>query len=193
MRQLLSRLAALGLLVLPVVLAYVLVLRPAIDMRDALREELVATQGVLERQQAALNHLPALRAEAQRLKDATSVGADRGWIAGSSPTQSAAMLQSLLKQAAASAAASIQSVKVLPVTLEDGNPRIAVRFVAVMPSAALPTLLGRLEASQEPMLLIEEVELHGMESGMTFGAGPAMAQAVSLRADLVAYQRRSAP
>jgi general secretion pathway protein M len=132
---LVSRLLALGLLVLVIGLAWVLVAVPLTAAFDAQDSRIASATELLSRYEKALDDEPNLRAEIEALRK--SDGSPDPFLKGESTQIIAAKLQNRIQTLVAGEAGDIRSIQVLPESEEDGFEKIGLRVTL---TASIPTM-----------------------------------------------------
>jgi len=132
---LVSRLLALGLLVLVMGVAWVLVAVPFTAAFDAEETRIERATALLARYEKALDDEPNLRAEIEALRK--SDGSPDPFLKGESTQIIAAKLQNRIQTLVAGEPGDIRSIQVLPESEEDGFEKIGLR---VTMTAGIPTM-----------------------------------------------------
>ena len=149
-----SRLAALGLLLVVVLVLYAGVAVPVIERaeRDA------TTLGLAQERLARLQSLAAQRENfAQAYDRVRARGPVEGlFIEASSPATASALLQERLKALIKASGASVTSLFALPAVTKEDHRRIALRILLTADTPALQSILHGIEIA-EPVLVVEKL------------------------------------
>ena len=132
---LLSRLVALSLLILVIVLAWTILIGPIQADFAAQETRIVRSTQLLERYEKALDDEPKLRTEIEQLRK--SDGSPDPFLSGDNTQIIAAKLQNQIQTLVAGEPGDIRSIQVLPETEEDGFERIGLRVTL---TAGIPTM-----------------------------------------------------
>ncbi|MDH3737772.1 MAG: type II secretion system protein GspM [Alphaproteobacteria bacterium] len=132
---LLSRLVAVALLVLVIVLVWTIFLGPVRAGFAAQDVRITRATQLLERYEKALGDEPKLRAEIEQLRK--SDGSPDPFLTGGSAQIIAAKLQNQIQTLVAGEPGDIRSIQVLPEAEEDGFERIGLRVTL---TAGIPTM-----------------------------------------------------
>jgi general secretion pathway protein M len=180
-----SRFAALGLLVLLVLIFIVAVVEP---WRDAYED----AAGTAARLRAAIAHAGAaerdpasLRAELEHR--AANPQSTAGYLAGANDALASAELQDRIKSLVENQGGKLRSTQILPSRDEGGFRRITVRGEIMVDITGLQRVVYALE-SATPMLFLDNVEIRAIPSTRDAAAGPDL----EVRFDLYGYLRRPA-
>lgn len=157
--SLVSRLAAVGLLVLVLLAGWTFVVAPLVMGYQTTAEQIQRSQTLLERYRL----LAAQQPELQRRVDEASqaAGASAGYLEGATEALAAASLQEQVRALVGGAGGELRSTQILPIeAAEEGAParRVGLRLQLGIDLEALQTLLYGLEAS-EPYLFLEDVTI----------------------------------
>jgi len=132
---LVSRLLALGLLVLVIGVAWILIAVPLTAAFDAQETRIERATALLARYEKALGDEPNLRAEIEALRK--SDGSPDPFLKGESTQIIAANLQNRIQTLVAGEPGEIRSIQVLPESEEDGFEKIGLRVTL---TAGIPTM-----------------------------------------------------
>lgn len=132
---LVSRLLALGLLVLVIAVAWLLVAVPLKAAFDAQETRIVRAAELLARYEKALGDEPNLLAEIESLRK--SDGSPDPFLKGENTQIIAANLQNRIQTLVADEPGDIRSIQVLPESVEDGFEKIGLRVTL---TAGIPTM-----------------------------------------------------
>jgi general secretion pathway protein M len=153
---LVSRLLALGLLVLVVAVAWIALVEPiraAFDAQDARIERSAA---LLARYERALDDEASLRAEIEGLRK--SDGGPDPFLKGDSTQIIAANLQNQIQTLVAGEPGDIRSIQVLPETEEAGFEKIGLRVTLTAGIPAMQKIFYDIESSV-PALFIDNLDV----------------------------------
>ena len=154
-----SRLAAVGLLVLALLAGWTFVVEPLLSGYQTTAEQIERSRNLLER----YRRLAAQQPELQRMVDQASQAAatSAGYLQGETEALAAASLQEQVRALVDDAGGELRSTQILPLEpAEDGVParRIGLRLQLGIDLEGLQGLLHSLEAS-EPYLFLEDVTI----------------------------------
>lgn len=182
------RFAAIALIFFAIILAWWVVAAPLLDAHQATVETIERLRPVLEHRRAAVRDLATLGAELKRL-EARGVAAS-GLLDAANDSISAAQVQDRLKRSVDNVSGDLKSTQVLPARDDAGFRRVTVRTDLAVSITALQRLLYDLEASEQPYLFVDNLEV----SRRTENRGNKSAPAESLlevRFDVYGYMRKS--
>jgi len=178
---LLSRCAALAILVVLVGLPLTLVLGPVVQAWTADRATLAAARTSLEGFRRVAASRPLWEARVRALEQAAAGG--DGLIAAAPAPAAIAALQGALRQLVQASGGEVRQTQPGGAVAEHGLERIEAGFDLTLPSAALPGFLEALDA-HDPYLFVDRLELTQPEAA---GKAPAVTVHLQLRA----YRRPS--
>lgn len=153
---LLSRLLALGLLVLVIALAWIILVGPIRADFDAQQTRILRATELLERYEKALDSEPNLRAEIEKLRK--SDGSPDPFLKGDSSQIIAANLQNRIQTLVADEPGDIRSIQVLPETEEEGFEKIGLRVTLTAGIPTMQKIFYDIEASV-PALFIDNLDV----------------------------------
>jgi hypothetical protein len=161
----LQQIAALALLALLLALLYGAAVQPVLQRQAADRQRLEQARATLARNQALLERKAAILAELESRRAARPAAPLH--LSGASPSQAAAALQALIKEAALAAGTRLDSVEALSGERArvDGPARLVVRARLTADTRSLQAMLHRLEAAR-PLLLVDQLYVRS-RSGRT--------------------------
>lgn len=179
----LGRALAVSLVLLLVGLAWQLVLDPVAaaftDRWDA-RAELEASLAEYRRRSAPLRELSDQREALLRRQTGQA-----GLLSDANAALAGAGLQATMRRLLDANNSALRSLQALPVRLDGGLQRIAVRLDATVPAGRLLDLLYAIEAA-DPYLFVDGIDLRVPDTLPRDGAGHAQ---LALRAEIAAYRR----
>jgi general secretion pathway protein M len=154
-----SRLAAIGLLVLALLAGWTFVVAPLLRGYQTTAEQIERSQSLLER----YRRLAAQQPELQRMVDQASqaAGASAGYLKGETEALAAASLQEQVRALVDDAGGELRSTQILPLEpAEEGVParRVGLRLQLAIDLEGLQALLHGLETA-EPYLFLEDVTM----------------------------------
>lgn len=154
--RLISRLAALGLLVLLLAVLWTIFVEPTRTAFDAQEARIERSRQLLERYERAIAGEQELRAEIEALRrgDATS---DR-FLKGASTQIIAAELQNRIQTLVAGEPGDIRSIQVLPESEEEGFEKIGLRVTLTAGIPAMQKILYDIESSG-PALFVDNLDI----------------------------------
>ena len=167
-----GQLAAAGLLLLVIALAYVAVVSPLLGLYHDRSGHLADRQAYLDHALATVDGLPALRnAAAEAVRSPTGAGGT--FLAGDNDAMAGASLQGLLQDMAAAAGTTLVSEEVLPAEQQGRFRRISLRITLTADWPVLMALLQSVETSPY-QLLIDDLQLHAASrmGPVTASTGP---------------------
>ncbi|HEV2673543.1 MAG TPA: type II secretion system protein GspM [Aliidongia sp.] len=151
-----GRLLAVGLVILTVVVAWLAVAAPLMDLYADQDARLAQRAALADRMSLVAEEVPALQARA------ASVPANNGTATfeGATDALAGASLQSLLQSLASTAGAGLSSLETL--TADQAGPyrRIGVKLSISAPLPVLVELMAQIEQAHPPML-IDDLQIHG--------------------------------
>lgn len=152
----LSRLLALGLLALVVVLAWIILVGPIRADFEAQETRLDRGSQLLQRYEKALADEPALRAEIEQLRK--NDGSPDPFLKGASTQIIAADLQNQIQRLVAGEPGDIRSIQVLPESQEDGFEKIGLRVTLTAGIPSMQKIFYDIESSI-PALFIDNLDV----------------------------------
>lgn len=176
-----SRVAALLVLALLLVLIYAGLAMPYLDYIDGLNEQVEIRQAVLERM-TALTIAPDPRSEA-----APPTAVDALLLPDVSEAQAIGQLQDRLKRFAAADGVELQGLQVLPRAETTVVTRLGVRLRGSGDMPALNRFLYAIE-SAEPALLVDNLRLQARATGGSAGQPAARTTALDIQLDVVGFR-----
>ena len=153
---LLSRLLALGLLVLVIGLAWIILVEPIRADFAAQETRIARATELLERFEKALNNEPKLRAEIESLRK--NDGSPDPFLKGDSTQIIAANLQNQIQTLVAGEPGDIRSIQVLPESEEDGFEKIGLRVTLTAGIPTMQKIFYDIESSV-PALFIDNLDV----------------------------------
>jgi len=153
---LVSRLLALGLLVLVIGVAWILIVVPVTAAFDAQETRIERATELLARYEKALDDEPNLRAEIERLRK--SDGSPDPFLKGESTQIIAANLQNRIQTLVAGEPGEIRSIQVLPESEEDGFEKIGLRVTLTAGIPTMQKIFYDIESSV-PALFIDNLDV----------------------------------
>jgi general secretion pathway protein M len=153
---LLSRLLALGLLVLVIALAWIILVSPIRADFDAQQTRIQRGTELLQRYEKALDNEPNLRAEIEELRK--NDGSPDPFLKGDSSQIIAANLQNQIQTLVAGEPGDIRSIQVLPETEEEGFEKIGLRVTLTAGIPTMQKIFYDIEASV-PALFIDNLDV----------------------------------
>lgn len=150
------RLAALTLLLMVLAAVYWLVDQIWVAKYEFYQTEIEKLQDRLQRLQAMSATRESLEAQIERVREDSSV--DAYYLQQTSPTLAASQLQQQVKAVVEGNGGSLVSTQILPVTQEDGFPRVAIRVQMTGGTEILWKVLHTLE-SNRPLLFIDDLRV----------------------------------
>lgn len=154
---LVSRLLALTLLVVALLLAWRLAVEPIVTSFRDTAEQIANAQNLLERYRALAAQRPRLARQLERRQEASD--ASIGFLQGQDETLAAAALQERVGTIIDGAGGELRSTQILPAQAADEElaiRRAGLRLQFVVTVEGLETILYRLETT-EPYLFIDEL------------------------------------
>lgn len=186
------RIAAVGLLVVAILLLWRVVIAPLASGYAANRDTIARLQNALTRAGDQQQTLAGLARELQRLKKNPDTAAEL--LAGTNASIVAAQLQQRLRLLVDRSHGELRRAQVLPATDVGKFRRIAVRADVVLSLAGLQQVIYDLEAAS-PYLFVDnlDVKRHQSEedSDRRSEDGTAPDQRLDVNLDLSGYMRRS--
>jgi len=152
----LGRVAALAILLLPLVLLYAGLARPLLDRYAEDRQSIEQQRALLQRYRDIGSRLPQLQAELAELRRGPS--GRGGFLQGSNEVIVAAQLQDQLKRLVEASQGSLQSVQVLAMREEGKFRRVAIRGQMNLSMAGLQRVVYEIEAGS-PVLFLDNLDL----------------------------------
>jgi general secretion pathway protein M len=153
---LVSRLLALGLLVLVIAVAWMVFVGPLQAAFDAQESRIERATELLERYERALENEPNLRAEIEGLRQ--SDGTPDPFLKGQSTQIIAANLQNRIQTLVAGEPGDIRSIQVLPESEEDGFEKIGLRVTLTAGIPTMQKIFYDIESSV-PALFIDNLDV----------------------------------
>lgn len=153
---LVSRLLALGLLVLVIGVAWVLAVVPFTAAFDAQEIRIERATALLARYEKALDDEPDLRAEIERLRK--SDGSPDPFLKGESAQIIAANLQNRIQTLVDGEPGDIRSIQVLPESAEEGFEKIGLRVTMTAGISTMQKVFYDIETSV-PALFIDNLDV----------------------------------
>lgn len=154
--KLLSRLAALSLLVAAAAAVALFLVMPLVDRARALEDEIAFNGEMIERLSGSIENRGAYEAEIEGL---TRRIAESGlYIRASTDALAAAAMQENLKREIAQYGGELRSIQNLPSEEEDGLVRIGLRVVMTGENDTAVQLLHALETG-EPYLFVDNLQI----------------------------------
>jgi len=153
---LISRLLALALLVLVLIVAWLLIIEPE---RAAFAEQdtrIERANQLLARYERIIGEEAGLRAEIERLRQ--SDGSPDPFLKGESSQIIAAELQNQIQNMVSGEPGDIRSIQVLPETLEDGFEKIGLRVTLTAAVPAMQKVFYDIETAV-PALFIDNLDV----------------------------------
>ena len=147
-----SRSAAVGLLIIALLGVYTLIVQPIADRYSENLDAIEQAENALRRYRATGGEAPAL---AERLQALQSSGPS-GYLEGSDETMTAAALQNRLQMVVGREGAQLKSVQVLPAKPEGATTRIAIRGQMAASIGTLQRVIYQIENS---FLFVDNLEI----------------------------------
>jgi len=151
-----QRTLAVGLLLLPLALAYLAVVAPYLDHLEENRERIEDLKFQLQRLQRAAAKAPLRRRQLKTLESGRS--GEQHFLKGTTPTLAAAELQNRLGEIIRSAGGETTSTQTLAGKAEGAFTRVAVRVRFTASTPALRRILHTVEA-EKPLLIVENLRI----------------------------------
>lgn len=174
----LSQGSALALLILLLIGAYAIGVKPWLSWLEGYRGDVLEAQQVLAKL-ASVEERVSLPALAD-LKDAPTLLRELT-LAAPSEAQASAALQDMVKSAVDGSGAALASVAALPAAHKGALTGIALRVQLVADTASLQRLLYRLEAGQ-PALILDNLQLRALT-----GSGVASGHNLEVQLDVAGF------
>ena len=153
---LISRLLALGLLVLVLFVAWMVGVEPVRVAFEEQEARIARATQLLERYERALDDEAELRAEIERLE--ASDGGPDPFLTGDSTQIIAATLQNRIQTLVAGEPGDIRSIQVLPEAEEDGFDKIGLRVTLTAGIPTMQKIFYEIESSV-PALFIDNLDV----------------------------------
>ena len=153
---LLSRLLAVGLLVLVIGFAWIIFVGPLQASFDAQQTRILRATELLVRYEKALDNEPKLRAEIEDLRK--SDGSPDPFLKGDNTQIIAASLQNQIQTLVAGEPGDIRSIQVLLETEEDGFEKIGLRVTLTAGIPSMQKIFYEIESSV-PALFIDNLDV----------------------------------
>jgi hypothetical protein len=166
---LLSRAAALGLLLLAAVLIWMALIEPLLTaVTGSSSEEQEKSLQLLARYESAISQKAALDAQLKALGDAADD--HTGLVLGPTSAVAAASLQGELRTLIESVSGEIRSAQILPAEKIDDFEKIAIQYELSLPQSSLQRLLQSLE-THRTVLIVDAVRVRVPETLRSIDAG----------------------
>jgi general secretion pathway protein M len=179
------RVLALGLLIIPPLALYTLVIAPAIDAYWQGREEIEDMRHQSERYAQVARDAGELERRLTALRRAT--GGHDGYLAGENETLVGAALQLRVKTLIEESGGAVRSSQILPFRDETGVRRITVRLQSTQSTAGLAQALAAL-ASDQSTLMVDQLDVRARPVAQQAAAGP-----LEVRLDVSGLMRPRTP
>ena len=153
---LVSRLLALGLLVVVIAIAWLAIVEPIRLAFDTQEARIVRAAQLMERYENALDDEANLRGEIERLR--RSDGSPDPFLKGESSQIIAAKLQNQIQTLVAGEPGDIRSIQVLPETEEQGFEKIGLRVTLTAGIPTMQKVFYDIESSV-PVLFIDNLDV----------------------------------
>jgi len=150
-----SRMAAVGLLIVALLGLYALVVQPIAEGYSDNLDAIAQAENALGRYRATGGEAPAL---AERLQ-ALQTGGPGGYLEGTDETMTAAALQNRLQMVVGREGAQLKSVQVLPAKAEGAATRITVRGQMVANIGTLQRVIYQIENT---FLFVDNLEIRAV-------------------------------
>jgi hypothetical protein len=137
---------------------YLVIVGPLISLYQGGQDELDARRDMVHRLQVSADHLPALRAESERLGKESAKGSVL--LTGNGPTVAAAQLQSTVKEIVENNGAHLSSSEILAPDTADSFQKIGLHVSFSGDLTLLTTVLRGIETSH-PAMFVDNVEIRG--------------------------------
>jgi general secretion pathway protein M len=174
-----GQIMALGITFIMVVLVYLVIISPILQLYGSGAERLQSRRDMVERLQVSERALPRLRAEAARLRDPSHNGAVL--LVGSSPTVAAAQLQTALKEIVEAGGSRLASSEILAPEAQDGYQKVGLHVSFSGDLTLLTSVLRGIETAR-PAMFVDNVEIRG-------GANPGEAsQTLAIAFDVYGFR-----
>jgi hypothetical protein len=158
---LVRRILAVGILLLPILLVWLLAVQPMVQRYSETQEALERSLHLLSRYRANTRQKEGLeRTVLQRRQAATAY---QGLIEAPNAALAASALQSGLRRILEASGGSVRVLSVAPPFREQGYDRLAARAEINVSAEKLINVLHALEASQNPNLSIDAVDIRAPE------------------------------
>jgi len=179
-----SRVAAIGLLVVVLLAVHSLIVQPIVDAH-------IANLATIEQANTALARYRAIGREAPALADklqALQASGPAGYLEGSDETMTAAALQNRLQILVGHEGGQLNSVQVLPAKPDGPAVRIAVRGQMLATIGTLQRILYQIESGY---LFIDDIEIRAVTPARG-GPEPEFEMPLDVRFDVHGYMRGKA-
>jgi len=183
---LISRLAALTILGVAVLLLWNLFAVPLANRLVADRQRLAVARMQMTRYAELTQALPAMRAELAHLKEGSAEQAM--FFHGSNPTLLSAEFQQALQRIVASTGADVGSSQTMPAHQEGGLMRLGLQLTLSTDAAGLQHLLYAIETAS-PVIVVDRLAVRVPESGIAMASAPDGQPGMGIALDLAAYAK----
>ncbi|NKB49820.1 MAG: hypothetical protein GKS02_10735 [Alphaproteobacteria bacterium] len=181
---LISRLLAVGLLILAIGLAWVIFVSPLKASFDAQETRITRANELLARYERALADEPGLRAEIEQLRK--NDGTPDPFLKGNSTQIIAADLQNQIQRLVAGEPGDIRSIQVLPETKEDGFEKIGLRVTLTAGIPSMQKIFYDIETSV-PALFVDNLDVRTNVRRRRRNAEPT--NRIQIRFDVFGYRK----
>lgn len=164
-----SRIAAVGLLLLALACLYALIVRPLWQAWAGQAEAIAEQQQLLDRYRRFAAARADLGDRLERLRNDRS--AQEGYLEGENETLVAAQLQNRIRSVVQESGAKLSSTQVLQGVDEQGFRRIGVRVSMTCAVADLQKIFHALEAGR-PYLFLDNIDISGEQARRRAGEAP---------------------
>lgn len=163
-----SRIAAVGLLLLLIAVAYSLIISPIWGMYATNRDTIAQQQELLQRYQRLAANAHDLSQQLAALRKRPVSG--EGYLQGDNETLVSAQLQSRIRNVTQTSGGKLTSTQVLAGIDDNGFRRIGVRVTMTADITDLQRMLHTLEGDR-PYLFLDNVDISGEQSRSRDGRG----------------------
>ncbi len=179
------RALGLGLLIIPPLAAYSLVVAPVTDSYWRRQEEIEDMRHRSERHAQIAQDAGALEQRLSALR--RPAGSSDGYLAGDNETLVGAALQMRVKTVIEESGGAVRSSQILPFRDESGVRRITVRLQSTQTSTGLAQTLATL-ASDRSTLIVDQLDVRGRPVAQEAATAP-----LEVRLDVSGFMRPPTP